>query len=127
MDINWQSFGWTDAPTSNPTGIFERRMAWGYKHSQVKDTNNTPGEAKAKDDVKYKVTLHAMPSREAYFFLDLNGIPTLETDIGGEWSRLRKIFVQTSSTHRFVPTVEYVELFGEKCSDGSDAYEKHIP
>ena len=78
LDINWQSFGWTDAPTTNSTGAIERRMAWGYKHKALTDLNNCESEGKTYDGVKYMVNLSAMSSRNAYFYLNEKGLPTLE-------------------------------------------------
>lgn len=127
LDINWQSFGWTDAPTSNGTGTIERRMAWGYKYKLLKDLNNCPSTGKALDGIKYKVNLSAMSSRDAYFFLSEKGIPTLETTIGGKMARMQKIFVKTTSSHKFIPSVEYVEIYGVACETEEDAYEKYIP
>ncbi|KAJ0391134.1 hypothetical protein P43SY_003665 [Pythium insidiosum] len=84
LDINWQSFGWTAQPTSNPTGVVERKMAWGYSHKAVE------GLPLASYGSQFNVTLNALPSRAAQLYFDAKGRLILQTTINGVASRLWK-------------------------------------
>uniref|UniRef100_K3WVQ5 DUF4833 domain-containing protein n=1 Tax=Globisporangium ultimum (strain ATCC 200006 / CBS 805.95 / DAOM BR144) TaxID=431595 RepID=K3WVQ5_GLOUD len=115
LDINWQSFGWTDHPTSNATGMLERKMAWGYSHSRSAGKDGT---------LLYDITLNALPTRAAQLYFDESGAIVLQTTINGAPSRLWKVFVATGSSKAFIPKVLYVELYGTDVASGADMYER---
>ncbi|KAE9003268.1 hypothetical protein PR003_g16933 [Phytophthora rubi] len=121
LDINWQSFGWTAHPTSNSTGMIERRLAWGYSHKAVEPEGPVAVEAVG---TSYTVTLNALPSRPALLFVDAKGRVILQTTINGAQSRLWKIYVKTNSTLAFIPKVLYVELYGTNVDDDRATYER---
>jgi hypothetical protein len=131
IDIFWQSFGWTDSPTSNPTGMVERKMAWGYSHKQVhfpfSDIESLTSSLNP--DFKspvYSIALNALPSRQAFLYLDEKQRVVLRTKINGIPSRLYKIYVSTSVTSALIPKVLYVELYGQDLcgTHGQETYEK---
>lgn len=118
IDIRWQSFGWTESPTSNATGAIERRLAWGYSHKPMApDAAAPPGS-------RFHVTLNALPSRAAQLFFDDKGRLVLQTVIGGKTARLWKVYVKTNDSSAFIPKVLYVELYGNDVETGDDAYER---
>lgn len=128
LDIYWQSFGWSKADArTNATGMVERKMAWGYKHKVLSDTDEVASKSTGDASVKYRICLSAMPQRVAVFYVNKDQVPVLEVDIGGQYSRLEKVFVKTADSNKFIPTVEYVELFGKDCDTNEDTYEKYIP
>ncbi|GLE00109.1 hypothetical protein PINS_up008836 [Pythium insidiosum] len=118
LDINWQSFGWTAQPTSNPTGVVERKMAWGYSHKAV------DGLPLASYGSQFNVTLNALPSRAAQLYFDAKGRLVLQTTVNGVASRLWKVFVCTNNTMAFIPKVLYVDLYGTSVESGEDTYER---
>lgn len=125
LDINWQSFGWTTQPTSNGTGVIERKMAWGYAHKALDATGISTISGKSSFGSQFQVTLNALPSRVAFLYFDANGRLVLQTTIGESVaSRLLKVFVCTANSRAFVPKVLYVELYGEDLESGSDTYER---
>lgn len=130
IDINWQSFGWTKAPTSNPTHAMERKLAWGYSHEPVThpQEEQQEGEAKEKLPNSYKVSLNALPKRKAllYFCTRIKDW-VLQTEVNGKKARLRKVFVQATSNLVGLPKVHYVELYGSDINTDEDVYEKYIP
>ncbi|POM73815.1 hypothetical protein PHPALM_9301 [Phytophthora palmivora] len=109
LDINWQSFGWTGHPTSNPTGMIERKLAWGYSHKVVEPESSVAVEAVG---ISFTVTLNALPSRPALLYVDAKGRVILQATINGVPSRLLKIYVKTNSSVAFIPKVLYVDLYG---------------
>ncbi|KAF4316016.1 hypothetical protein BBO99_00008960 [Phytophthora kernoviae] len=123
LDINWQSFGWTDHPTSNPTGMVERRMAWGYSHKATEPKSQVAVEAVG---TSYNLTLNALPSRAAFVYVDAKGRVILQTTIDGAPSRLWKIYVKTSNTMAFIPKVMHVDLYGTNIDDDRPTYERII-
>ncbi|ETK91152.1 hypothetical protein L915_05215 [Phytophthora nicotianae] len=121
LDINWQSFGWTAHPTSNPTGMIERKLAWGYSHKVVKPEGPVAVEAVG---TSYTVTLNALPSRPSLLYVDAKGRVILQTTINGAPSRLWKIFVKTINSVAFIPKVLYVDLYGTHVDDDHATYER---
>lgn len=119
IDINWQSFGWTDSPTSNATGMLERKLAWGYAHKPAvaADADAAPGS-------RFHLTLNALPTRAAALYFDDKGRLVLQTTIGDAPSRLWKVFVKTNDSAAFIPKVLYVELYGTDLASGADTYER---
>ncbi|POM65422.1 Hypothetical protein PHPALM_18868 [Phytophthora palmivora] len=109
LDINWQSFGWTAHPTSNSTGMIERKLAWGYSHKVVEPESSVAVEAVG---ISFTVTLNALPSRPALLYVDAKGRVILQAMINGVPSRLLKIYVKTNSSVAFIPKVLYVDLYG---------------
>ncbi|GAB9462956.1 hypothetical protein Gpo141_00000436 [Globisporangium polare] len=125
LDINWQSFGWTAQPTSNGTGVVERKMAWGYAHKAMDAAGVSATANKSSFGSQFQVTLNALPSRVAFLYFDANGRLVLQTTISeSAASRLLKVFVCTTNSRAFVPKVLYVELYGEDLESGSDTYER---
>lgn len=120
LDINWQSYGWTDHPTSNGTGMVERKLAWGYSHKPF-DRASLPGAAYGSC---YEITLNALPSHKAQLYFDEKGRLVLQTLINGTPARLWKIFVCTNDSTAFVPRVLYVELYGMSLNNGQDICER---
>lgn len=120
LDINWQSFGWTAQPTSNPTGMVERKMAWGYTHK----ADDSQASANAGYGSRFNVTLNALPSRAAQLYFDAKGRLTLQTTINATPSRLWKVFVCTNNSMAFIPKVLYVDLYGTSIENGQDTYER---
>lgn len=121
LDINWQSFGWTAQPTSNATGMIERRMAWGYTHTPA----DGGGSEQAAGGAQYHVTLNALPTRAALLYhAAADGKLVLQTTIADVASRLLKVFVSTAASRAFVPKVLYVELYGTSVATGEDTYER---
>ncbi|TDH71965.1 hypothetical protein CCR75_005715 [Bremia lactucae] len=116
LDINWESFGWTSHPTSNLTGVMERRLAWGYTHKAIKEAESAAPS--------YTVTLNALPSRPALLYADAEGRFFLQTTINGVPSRLWKIYVKTNETFAFIPKVLFVDLFGTQLDDGRTICER---
>ncbi|KAG2761081.1 hypothetical protein PC129_g13050 [Phytophthora cactorum] len=121
LDINWQSFGWTAHPTSNSTGMIERRLAWGYSHKAVKPEDPVAVEAVG---TSYTVTLNALPSRPSLLYVDAKGRVILQTTINGVPSRLWKIYVKTNNSIGFIPKVLYVDLHGTHIGDDHGTYER---
>ncbi|CAH0479969.1 unnamed protein product [Peronospora belbahrii] len=121
LDITWQSFGWTDHPYSNSTGMIERKLAWGYSHKATKRAEAVSAEAVG---ASYTVTLNALPSRTALLFVDVRGQVVLQVTINGVLSRLWKIYVKTNNTMAFVPKVLYVDLYGTNVNDDQITYER---
>ncbi|KAG6965304.1 hypothetical protein JG688_00007297 [Phytophthora aleatoria] len=121
LDINWQSFGWTAHPTSNSTGMVERRLAWGYSHKAVKPEDPVAVEAVG---TSYTVTLNALPSRPSLLYVDAKGRVILQTTINGVPSRLWKIYVKTNNSIGFIPKVLYVDLHGTHIGDDHGTYER---
>ncbi|DAZ93890.1 TPA: hypothetical protein N0F65_004737 [Lagenidium giganteum] len=122
LDINWQSFGWTAAPTSNPTGMVERKIAWGYSHKAA-DTTLAPA---ASHGSCFQITLNALPSRAALLYFDAKARLILEVRVQDVPSRLWKVYVCTNNTAAFIPKVLYVDLYGTSIADGSDTYERIV-
>lgn len=123
LDINWQSFGWTEHPTSNPTGMIERRLAWGYSHKPVEPEGPVAVEAVG---TSYSLTLNALPTRPALLYVDAKGRVILQTTINGAPSRLWKIYVQTNNTLAFIPKVLHVDLYGTNIDDDRPTYERIV-
>ncbi|CAH0490210.1 unnamed protein product [Peronospora farinosa] len=122
MDIKWQSFGWTDHPISNATGMIERKLAWGYSH---KEATERKGSVSVKAiGVSYTITLNALPSRSALLYVDAKSGVALQVTISGTISRLWKIYVKTNNTAAFVPKVLYVDLYGTSVDDDRVTYER---
>ncbi|KAG7379241.1 hypothetical protein PHYBOEH_012007 [Phytophthora boehmeriae] len=121
LNINWQSFGWTDHPTTNPTGMVERKMAWGYSHKAADPKAQTSSEAVGPS---YNVTLNALPTRAAVLYVDAKGRVILQTTVDGAPSRLWKIYVKTGNTVGFIPKVMYVDLYGTNIDDDRPTYER---
>lgn len=125
LDINWQSFGWTAHPTSNATGMLERKMAWGYAHKPLEAGASPQTVAdRSSHGSQYQVTLNALPSRVALLYFDSEGTLVLQTTISDTNSRLLKVYVCTGSSRAFVPKVLYVELYGIDVESGNDTYER---
>lgn len=118
IDINWQSFGWTDHPTTNGTGMVERRLAWGYSHKAAAVEGGTSSGS------RFDITLNALPTRQAQLYVDEKGRLVLQTTIDDTPSRLWKVFVNTVASAAFIPKVQYVELYGSALSSGEDTYER---
>lgn len=116
LDINWRSFGWTANPSTNPIGMVERRLAWGYTHKAVKSAEAL--------GTFYSVTLNALPNRPALLFVDAKGQVILQTAINGAPSRLCKIYVKTADIVAFIPKVLYVDLYGTRIDDDQTTYER---
>ncbi|RLN94322.1 hypothetical protein BBJ28_00017519 [Nothophytophthora sp. Chile5] len=127
LDINWQSFGWTAHPTSNATGMIERRMAWGYSHKAIEPSQD-PETPVGVDAVgtSYHVSLNALPSRAAQLYVNAKGRVMLKTTIDGAPSRLWKIYVKTNHSSAFIPKVLYVELYGTHVDEGHATYERIV-
>lgn len=126
LDINWQSFGWTSQPTSNGTGVVERKMAWGYAHKALDAASAGIIANRSSSGSQFQITLNALPSRVAFLYFNDSGRLVLQTMIGNVASRLLKIFVCTANSRAFVPKVLYVELYGEDLESGSDTYERIV-
>ncbi|CAI5734272.1 unnamed protein product [Hyaloperonospora brassicae] len=125
LDISWQSFGWTASPTTNAVGMIERRLAWGYSHKAVAAAAEASPVAAAAVGTSYTVTLNALPSRSALLYVDAKDRVVLQVAINGVPSRLWKIYVKTSDTQTFVPSVLYVDLYGTNVDDDDEAtYER---
>ncbi|TYZ66112.1 hypothetical protein PybrP1_009254 [[Pythium] brassicae (nom. inval.)] len=123
LDINWQSFGWTSQPTSNATGVLERKMAWGYSHKLV--DAGTGAAAGSDGGAQFHVSLNALPSRAALLYHAVaDSKLVLQTTIADVASRLLKVFVCTAPSRAFVPKVLYVELYGTCVATGADTYER---
>lgn len=123
LDINWQSFGWTTQPTSNATGVLERKMAWGYAHKPADAGTETA--VASNGSTLFHVTLNALPSRTALLYhAESDGKLVLQTPIAATASRLLKVFVCTAASRAFVPKVLYVELYGTCIVTGADTYER---
>ncbi|CAI5739693.1 unnamed protein product [Peronospora destructor] len=121
MDIKWQSFGWTDHPINNSTGMVERRLAWGYSHKVTELAGSVSVEAIG---ASYTVTLNALPSRRALLYVDTKRGVVLQVTISGTISRLWKMYVKTNNTAAFIPKVLYVDLYGTSVDDDRATYER---
>lgn len=131
LDINWQSFGWTSQPTSNATGVVERKMAWGYSHKPMSAADSAADSAAANvahcgPGSQFQLTLNALPSRVAHLYFDTTGALVLQTAIDAQASRLLKVFVCTAASRAFVPKVLYVELYGTCVASGRDTFERIV-
>ncbi|OWZ18137.1 hypothetical protein PHMEG_0007825 [Phytophthora megakarya] len=121
LDINWQSFGWTDHPTSNSTGMVERKLAWGYSHKVVEPEGPVASDAVG---TSFRVTLNALPSRPSLLYIDAKGRTILQCTIDGVVSRLLKIYVKTNNSVAFIPKVLYVDLYGTAVDGDQTTYER---
>ncbi|TMW67453.1 hypothetical protein Poli38472_011073 [Pythium oligandrum] len=125
LDINWQSFGWTAQPTTNGTGVMERKLAWGYSHKALDGSNNDQALVTgASYGSQFQVTLNALPSRAAHLYFDAKGRLILQTTINETPSRLWKIYVCTNNSMAFIPKVLYVDLYGTSVETGQETYER---
>ena len=112
LDIQWHSFGWTPSPTTNATGLLERKLAWGYSSEAV-------------DPKQFRITLNALPSREATLCI-VDDQPQLQVTIDAIPSRLWKIFVSTDPTTALIPKVRYVDLYGTAIATSKPTYERIV-
>ena len=55
-----------------------------------------------------------------------DGCPVATTRIDGRKGIVRRMFIQTKTSF-FIPTVDYVEIFGEDLATGAPLYEKFHP
>nr|CCA23420.1 conserved hypothetical protein [Albugo laibachii Nc14] len=126
IDINWYSFGWTENPVSNGTGMIERRLAWGYTHKAVKKVTNGSSGSRDALEPQFELSLNALSSRKAHLCFEATvNEPMVQIEINGINSRLRKVFVCATDTQAvFIPKVAYVELYGTSLMNGEDTYEK---
>lgn len=126
VDIQWYSFGWTENPSTNGTGIIERRLAWGYSHKAVKKAINGSSGSQDVLEPQYELSLNALSSRKAQLCFDATtNEPIVQIEINGISSRLRKVFVCATDTHgAFIPRVSYVEMYGNSLVNGEDTYER---
>ena len=92
---------------------FQRNRAYGVE--------GLPGAAPG----TYLVVFKAQRKRRLIVRM-LDGCPVATTDIGGQDAILRRLFVK-SKEGGVLPTVEYVEFFGEDLTTRQPVYEKFVP
>lgn len=83
-----------------------------------------------------KITSEIEPSYEGYFLayrkrkfvvkLDPKGVPIALFPINGRLQVLKRIFVSVDES-KFMPSVNYIELFGKDPISGKDVYERFKP
>ena len=102
--VQWESFGWTDQPTSNGISWLEKKAAYGFSSVKVGDD-------------EYELTLVALPQRKATLKRTAQGEYAVYLTIDSKEVILRKLYVSTTQGFVGLPKVHYVDLFGH--IDGS--------
>uniref|UniRef100_K3XA66 DUF4833 domain-containing protein n=1 Tax=Globisporangium ultimum (strain ATCC 200006 / CBS 805.95 / DAOM BR144) TaxID=431595 RepID=K3XA66_GLOUD len=111
LDVYWIMYEKDGAPRED-LNMIERNTAYGV--------TTTPH---ATNKEQYMVTLSSLKDRECVLLVDEHGNVQTRTVISGKKDVvLRRVFVRM--TTGWVPSVEYIELFGVDPATGAEVYEK---
>jgi hypothetical protein len=115
--INAYWIRYADNGETKPLSYIQKTFAYGTKSKKLVPDNT------------FEFNLVSYSKKKMMLALDTNGKPYVYADINGRRIQLEHIFVKTEggSMLSFVPSVQYVEIFGKDPNTGAAIYEKIIP
>eukprot|EP01103_Thecamoeba_quadrilineata_P010729 TRINITY_DN2398_c0_g1_i1.p1 TRINITY_DN2398_c0_g1~~TRINITY_DN2398_c0_g1_i1.p1 ORF type:complete len:209 (+),score=37.30 TRINITY_DN2398_c0_g1_i1:51-677(+) len=115
VDVYWQDYAVSSCPPREDLGWMEKKMAYGYDFEK----GNSPNE--------FFISLKALSGknlRKGRLFVDENKLPQAMFVISGKEARILKIYVSSTETMGFIPTVNYVDIYGFDPVSKQDVYER---
>jgi len=108
INVYWKEYS-EQGGTKN-INLLQRRLAYGYEFKVI--NNKT-----------LQIHIVSYPDYKIYITVDEEGKATAISKMQGEWSQLTNIYVFAEDLGAF-PNVKYVELYGDRQSDGLPSYER---